>query len=180
MCGRYTYYPGEFHNLRIPFKIGDPFFQFKQHFNIAPTQDAPVIVPSETGKVLKMLRWGLIPSWSKRPKGMFKSAFSYWREIKVGMARLLRIEYPVTDRCFVAGIKRSSLRRKSISYRWSGIFIKILWGTCETVIGELSLFIDEGASSEKEAASARVRRIEDTLTKSKKRTWALSRSTFTN
>jgi hypothetical protein len=86
------------------------------------------------------------------------------------MARPLRIEYPVTDRCFVAGIKRSSLRRKSIFYRWSGIFIKILWGTCETVIGELSLFIDEGASSEREAASARVRRIEDTLTKSKKRT----------
>ena len=40
---------------------------------------------------------------------------------------------------------------------------------CETVIGELSLFIDEVASSEREAASARVRRIEDTLTKSKKR-----------
>jgi putative SOS response-associated peptidase YedK len=65
MCGRYTYYPGEFHDLRIPFKIGDPFFQFKQQFNIAPTQDAPVIVPSKTGNVLKMVRWGLIPSWSK-------------------------------------------------------------------------------------------------------------------
>jgi len=75
----------------------------------------------------------------------------------------------VTDRCFVAGIKRSSLRRKSIFYRWSAIFIKI-WGACATVIGELNLFIDEGASSEREAASARVLRIEDTLTKSKKRT----------
>ena len=69
-------------------------------------------------------------------------------------------------------LRRKSIfyqRRKSIFYQWSAIFIKILWGTCETVIGELSQFTDEGASSEREAASARVRRIEDTLTKSKRR-----------
>jgi putative SOS response-associated peptidase YedK len=55
--------------LRIPFKIGNPFFQFKQHFNIAPTQDAPVMVPSEIGNVLKVLRWGLIPGWAKDAAG---------------------------------------------------------------------------------------------------------------
>jgi putative SOS response-associated peptidase YedK len=58
--------PGEFHDLRIPFKIGDPFFQFKQHFNIAPTRDAHVIVLSEIGNVLKKCSaGGLIPGWAK-------------------------------------------------------------------------------------------------------------------
>ena len=65
MCGRYIYYPGEFRDIRIPFKIGDPVFSMPAQFNIAPTQGAPVIVPSENGNALKMLRWGLIPSWSK-------------------------------------------------------------------------------------------------------------------
>jgi putative SOS response-associated peptidase YedK len=41
------------------------FSNLKQQFNIAPTQEAPVIVPSEAGNVLKMFRWGLIPNWSK-------------------------------------------------------------------------------------------------------------------
>ena len=66
MCGRYGYYPGEFRDIRIPYRdFIDPFPTFSQRFNIAPTQDAPVIVPSEAGNVLKMLRWGLIPNWSK-------------------------------------------------------------------------------------------------------------------
>jgi putative SOS response-associated peptidase YedK len=65
MCGRYGYYPGEFRDIRIPYRdfIDPP--GFRQRFNIAPTQDAPVIVPSETGNALKMFRWGLIPSWAK-------------------------------------------------------------------------------------------------------------------
>jgi putative SOS response-associated peptidase YedK len=51
--------------LRIPFKLGEPFLEFKQRFNIAPGQTAPVIVAKEDGNTLEMFRWGLIPSWAR-------------------------------------------------------------------------------------------------------------------
>jgi putative SOS response-associated peptidase YedK len=64
MCGRYT----ETKTLedlakRIPF-VHAGFF-FTPRYNIAPTQLAPVIVVEKSSLVLKQLRWGLIPSWSK-------------------------------------------------------------------------------------------------------------------
>jgi len=66
MCGRYTYYPGEFSDLRIPFNLAFDLAQLKQRFNIAPGQDAPVIAANEgRGNSLVMYRWGLIPSWAK-------------------------------------------------------------------------------------------------------------------
>ena len=34
-------------------------------YNIAPTQMAPVVRPAAGGRRMDMLRWGLIPSWSK-------------------------------------------------------------------------------------------------------------------
>jgi putative SOS response-associated peptidase YedK len=35
------------------------------HYNIAPTQQVAVVRASANGNTLHMLRWGLIPSWSK-------------------------------------------------------------------------------------------------------------------
>jgi hypothetical protein len=35
MCGRYTYSPGEFHDLRIPLNLALDIAQLKQRFNIA-------------------------------------------------------------------------------------------------------------------------------------------------
>lgn len=39
-------------------------------YNIAPTQGIAVIVESNAGRELEMMRWGLIPSWSKDPKSI--------------------------------------------------------------------------------------------------------------
>jgi putative SOS response-associated peptidase YedK len=61
MCRRYTYYPAEFHDLRL----GEPFFQFNHRFNIAPGQNAPVIVAKKDRNTLDMFRWGLIPKGAK-------------------------------------------------------------------------------------------------------------------
>ena len=38
-------------------------------YNVAPTQSAPVVLHGvdEGGPVLRLLRWGLIPSWAKDP-----------------------------------------------------------------------------------------------------------------
>lgn len=68
MCGRYTtlYTFPELSKL-IQFICFEQ--EVVKRYNIAPTQDAPVIKSHEQGeKVLKLLRWGLIPSWAKDKK----------------------------------------------------------------------------------------------------------------
>ena len=40
--------------------------EFVPRYNIAPTQQVPVVVPAAEGaRELRWLRWGLVPSWSK-------------------------------------------------------------------------------------------------------------------
>jgi hypothetical protein len=43
-------------------------WQLPLRYNIAPTQDIAVIGETDSGRALEILRWGLIPSWSKDPK----------------------------------------------------------------------------------------------------------------
>ena len=65
MCGRFS--------LSTPEAIIARFFnlvsvhKLKPRYNIAPTQNCPVIrIEAESGqRTLDMLRWGLIPSWAK-------------------------------------------------------------------------------------------------------------------
>jgi putative SOS response-associated peptidase YedK len=40
-----------------------------RRFNIAPTQDAPVVRIAHGEREVAMLRWGLVPSWAKDLKG---------------------------------------------------------------------------------------------------------------
>ena len=67
MCGRYT--------MRAPGKLLAQTFQLDQQpdlpfrYNIAPTQDVPVVRQAEgQTRELSLLHWGLIPSWAKDPK----------------------------------------------------------------------------------------------------------------
>ncbi len=42
--------------------------ELEARYNIAPTQDVPVVTQSREGdRKLRMLRWGLIPTWAKSP-----------------------------------------------------------------------------------------------------------------
>ena len=64
MCGRYTITedPSELGKLvRFISKVID----FKPRYNLAPRAQAPVLVWENGQPVLKPMRWGLIPSWSK-------------------------------------------------------------------------------------------------------------------
>ena len=87
MCGRYyilvynaeagKFFPLEFTGGPLPL------------YNIAPTQQAPVVRAADAGRECVRLRWGFIPSWSKdgklslinamsetaADKPMFRSAF---------------------------------------------------------------------------------------------------------
>lgn len=64
MCGRY--------NLTLPVEALARLFDFPERpnlaprYNIAPTQEAPVIRRRDGGqRELVFMRWGLVPSWSK-------------------------------------------------------------------------------------------------------------------
>lgn len=67
MCGRFTqsytwaelcaYY--ELVNEIMP--------DWRPSWNIAPTQDAGVIVATDTGPLWRPMRWGLVPFWAKEP-----------------------------------------------------------------------------------------------------------------
>ncbi|MBM3600694.1 MAG: SOS response-associated peptidase [Alphaproteobacteria bacterium] len=64
MCGRY--------NLTLPVEALIELFEFSERpnlmprYNIAPTQEIPVVRPKpEGGRQLTLMRWGLVPSWSK-------------------------------------------------------------------------------------------------------------------
>ena len=65
MCGRYT--------LGVPpSRIAEVFElletpELALRFNIAPTQQAPVIRQTDSGPVLELRRWGLVPFWAKDP-----------------------------------------------------------------------------------------------------------------
>jgi putative SOS response-associated peptidase YedK len=70
MCGRFT--------LRTPLTVLISEFQLdvnptyqqlllEPRYNIPPTVDIPVIRQAET-RYISMMRWGLLPSWTKDPK----------------------------------------------------------------------------------------------------------------
>jgi len=68
MCGRYSLTsPPE--ALRRLFKTTGPLPNLQPRYNIAPTQAAAVVrtTSGSPGRELALLRWGLVPSWSKGP-----------------------------------------------------------------------------------------------------------------
>ena len=68
MCGRYTYFPGEFSDLRLTREVDEVFgLNLEPRYNIAPTQQAPAIVQADGKRTLELFRWGLIPWWANDP-----------------------------------------------------------------------------------------------------------------
>lgn len=67
MCGRYTQAADA---QRLIEEFGIELAEevvVSPRFNIAPGQEAPVIVLENGRRRLRMMRWGLIPSWTKDP-----------------------------------------------------------------------------------------------------------------
>jgi putative SOS response-associated peptidase YedK len=66
VCGRYSL-TVPLSNLVDAFDVPPPDFGYQPRFNIAPTQEVPVIAQDDRGRRMGLLRWGLIPSWAKDP-----------------------------------------------------------------------------------------------------------------
>lgn len=95
MCGRYTLRRPDLlaavFGATAPLLPGFDEFTERPRFNVAPSQDVCVVRVDSTGqRVLSLVRWGLVPSWTKgKPKaqpinaraetvatsGMFRQAF---------------------------------------------------------------------------------------------------------
>lgn len=66
MCGRYTL-AAEREAIASRFCLARLPLNLQPRYNIAPSQDALVIVPERGGRAGVLMRWGLVPSWSKNP-----------------------------------------------------------------------------------------------------------------
>ena len=66
MCGRYNLI--EDARALVDFFILDNSLEMLPRYNIAPSQDIPVVRQDREGRELSLLRWGLIPHWAKDHK----------------------------------------------------------------------------------------------------------------
>ena len=71
MCGRFTRGDDkETLITRFGLKLGGP--ELLPRYNIAPGQDAAVILQEDDGRVLKLMHWGLVPHWAQDAKIGFR------------------------------------------------------------------------------------------------------------
>ena len=64
MCGRYTL-TKDLEVLEIRFGFSAPESSLSPRFNVAPMQYCPVVLLEDGRRVLRMMRWGLVPFWAK-------------------------------------------------------------------------------------------------------------------
>lgn len=70
MCGRF-FLLASGRELADAFDLPDaPLFE---RYNIAPGQTVPVVLQGDAGRVLRPMKWGLIPSWAKDASIGFKT-----------------------------------------------------------------------------------------------------------
>jgi putative SOS response-associated peptidase YedK len=66
MCGRFTV-SFEFREIKLLFNLQRDLSSFGPRYNIAPSQEVPVIVQKEGVNELKPMKWGLVPNWAPDP-----------------------------------------------------------------------------------------------------------------
>ncbi len=66
MCGRYSLTTPEDHLVDV-FDVPPLTFDYRARYNIAPSQDVPVVASDRRGTRLGLLRWGFVPVWADNP-----------------------------------------------------------------------------------------------------------------
>jgi putative SOS response-associated peptidase YedK len=64
MCGRFgaTF---QYRDIKIRWNLYGDLSGFAPRYNIAPSQDVPVVVRDEGRNELRSMRWGLVPWWAQ-------------------------------------------------------------------------------------------------------------------
>ena len=66
MCGRFTQ-RFSWREVHYFMNLTGPALNLRPRYNVAPGQDVAAVRQAEDGRRLSMLRWGLIPFWSREP-----------------------------------------------------------------------------------------------------------------
>ena len=66
MCGRYTQ-TVSLEKVIERFHVDDAPMQVPPRYNVAPGQQAPVIIYKQSRRI-ELMRWGLVPAWAKDPR----------------------------------------------------------------------------------------------------------------
>ncbi|MGO8953990.1 MAG: SOS response-associated peptidase [Rhodomicrobium sp.] len=159
MCGRFTQL-FTWEELYKLYNLSNPLApNLRPSWNIAPTQDAGVIVPEEGGRMYRTMRWGLVPAWAKdlkignrtinarletaQAKPAFRNAWKWrrclvpasgfyeWREMAVpGRAKPAKMPF------YVARKDRQPLTFAGIWERWKDgmlSFTILTTGACDGI-----------------------------------------------
>ncbi len=107
MCGRFARYSLS-RELERYFNALPPPFEIQPSYNVAPTQEIPVIVQLEEARHIKKRHWGLVPFWAK--------------EISIGSRMInARVETLSSKPAFKAALKhRRCLIPANGFYEWKG------------------------------------------------------------
>jgi len=73
MCGRYTI---TITDVADYFKAEQGAFEFTPSYNVAPTQQVPIVRESEGERVMVPAKWGMLPNWVKEPETFKASMFN--------------------------------------------------------------------------------------------------------
>ena len=66
MCGRYTL-AASTQELVEEFDVPWPTHELEPRYNIAPSQNVPVVAEDRHGRRIGLLTWGLVPGWADEP-----------------------------------------------------------------------------------------------------------------
>jgi putative SOS response-associated peptidase YedK len=73
MCGRFSLHTPE-SKIREAFnRVHTRSLGLKPRYNIAPSQDIPIIRDTDTSREMVMVQWGLIPAWSREPRTKYST-----------------------------------------------------------------------------------------------------------
>ena len=107
MCGRFTLLSSP-RELQRFFGTTPPSFEIQPNYNVAPTQEIPIIIQHENGRHLKKRNWGLVPFWAK--------------DTSIGSRMInARVETVASKSAFRTAIKqRRCMIPANGLYEWSG------------------------------------------------------------
>ncbi|MBI4797541.1 MAG: SOS response-associated peptidase [Desulfarculus sp.] len=71
MCGRYRQ-TSDLASLEARFGLQPSDLTLTPRYNLAPGQEAPVVVALEGPRLLRLMRWGLVPPWAASPAQGYK------------------------------------------------------------------------------------------------------------
>jgi putative SOS response-associated peptidase YedK len=66
MCGRFGA-SFQYRDIKIVWNLYGDFPGYFPRYNIAPSQEVPVIVRNDNRNELRQMRWGRVPSWAQDP-----------------------------------------------------------------------------------------------------------------